>query len=122
MSMRAAILALALSVTLAAGCGGGGASQPAGSVKVTMTEYKFDPSTISVKPGSATFFLVNSGSVAHDMIVLSSDGKRVAGSELVQGGNTSVFTVNGLTAGSYRIICDQPGHEAAGMKGTLTVA
>ncbi len=87
-----------------------------------MTEFKFDPSTISVKPGNATFYLVNSGSVAHDMIVLSSDGKRVAGSELVQGGNTSLFTVNGLTAGSYRIICDQPGHEAAGMKGTLTVA
>ena len=122
--MRAVLVALTLSVALAAGCGGGGggSSQPAGSTKVTMTEFKFDPSTISVKPGSATFFLVNSGSVAHDMIVLSSDGKRVAGSELVQPGNSSVFTVNGLTAGSYRIICDQPGHEAAGMKGTLSVA
>ncbi len=123
MTVRAAILAVALSVALAAGCGGsGGGGQPAGSVKVTMTEFKFDPSTISVKPGNATFYLVNSGTVAHDMIVLGSDGKRVAGSELVQGGNTSVFTVNGLTAGSYGIICDQPGHEAAGMKGTLTVA
>lgn len=118
----AAPLVAALVLTVVAGCGGsGGGSQPAGSVKVVMTEFKFDPSTISVKPGKATFFLVNAGGVAHNMIVLDAVGKRVAASELVQAGNSSVFTVDGLTAGSYRIICDQPGHEAAGMKGTLTV-
>ena len=48
-------------------------------------------------------------------------GKRVAASELVQGGASSTFSVADLRAGSYRFICDQPGHEQAGMKGTLTV-
>lgn len=121
----AAVAGLALVLWAVAACGGSGGStgptQPPGSIKVTMTEFKFEPSTISVKPGSATFFLVNEGSVAHNMIVLSGDGKRVGASELVQGGASSTFTVDGLTAGSYRIICDQPGHEQAGMKGTLSV-
>jgi len=121
--MRPAVAAALVAIVLVVvGCGGSaGPAQPAGSVRVTMSEFKFDPSTIHVPPGTATFFLVNSGSVAHDMVVETGDGKRVAGSELVQGGNSSVFTVDGLTTGSYRIVCDQPGHEAAGMKGTLSV-
>jgi len=122
--MRRTIL-LAANVVLAFGaaaaCGGGGAGQPAGSIKVNMTEFKFDPSSISAPAGKVTFYLVNSGSVAHDLVVIGPDGKKVAGSELVQAGNTSVLTVDNLTAGSYRIICDQPGHEDSGMKGTLTI-
>ena len=117
----AAAAALALLLWAAAACGGSGASQPAGSIKVTMSEFKFDPSSISVKPGKSTFFLVNSGSVAHDMVIEKQDGSRVASSELVQAGNSSVFTVDNLAAGSYRIVCTQPGHESAGMKGTLSV-
>jgi plastocyanin len=124
MRMRATIISALFVVIAAAACGGsggGGSSQPAGSVKVTMTEFKFDPAALSVKPGTATFYLVNSGTVAHDMIIVGPSGSRVAGSELVQPGNTSLFTVDNLAAGSYRIICDQPGHEASGMKGTLSV-
>ncbi len=113
---------LALGVEAACGGGGGGGgAQPAGSIKVNMTEFKFDPATISAPAGKVTFFLVNSGAVAHDMVVMGSDGKRLASSELVQPGNTSVFTVDNLTAGTYPFICDQPGHLDAGMKGTLSV-
>jgi uncharacterized cupredoxin-like copper-binding protein len=107
----------------AAACGGGGgSSQPAGSTKVTMTDYKFAPADLNVKSGKAVFFLINNGSVSHDMVVLGSDGKRVAGSELVQPGNSSVFTVDNLPAGSYQVICDQPGHADLGMKGNLTAS
>jgi plastocyanin len=120
--IRAAAAALALAILWSVvACGGSGSSQPPGSIKVTMTEFKFDPASISAKSGKVTFFLVNSGSVAHDMVVLGPDGKRLASSDLVQGGNTTVFTVDSLAAGSYRIICDQPGHEQQGMKGTLSV-
>jgi len=112
---------LAIGATGSCGGGGGGGGQPAGSIKVVMTEFKFDPSTISAPSGKATFYLVNSGSVAHDMVVEGPDGKKIATSELVQPGNTSVFTVNNLSAGTYPFVCDQPGHEASGMKGTLTI-
>jgi plastocyanin len=120
---RAAAAATALTILwLAGACGGsGGSGQPAGSIKVTMTEFKFDPAAISAKSGRVTFFLVNSGSVAHDMVVQGPDGTKLASSDLVQGGDSGVFTISDLAPGSYRVVCDQPGHEQAGMKGTLSV-
>ena len=119
--MRALAVALA-AVALLAGCGGGSSpSQPAGSKKVTMTEFKFDPANISVPSGKVVFFLVNSGSTQHDMAIRDSSNNRLAISELVSAGDSVVFTVNSIAAGTYTIYCTQTGHEASGMKGTLTV-
>ena len=121
--MRALAVALA-SVALLAGCGGGGGggnAQPAGSIKVTMTEFKFEPSTIPAPAGKVVFYFVNAGTTSHDMVIRDSTGKRLAASELVSAGDSFVFTVSTLTAGTYTIFCDQPGHEASGMKGTLTI-
>ena len=122
MRLTAGALAL-LAVMLLAGCGGSSPSQPSGSVKVTMTEYKFDPSTINASSGKVVFFLVNAGTTSHDLIIRDSSGNRVSGaaSELVSAGDSFVFTVSNIAAGSYTFFCDQPGHEASGMKGTLTV-
>jgi len=115
-------LAFALvALALVAACGGGGASAPSGSIKVTMTEYKFDPSSISAPSGKVVFFLVNGGSLAHDLVIRDSSGNRKAGSELISAGDSSVFTVDNLAAGTYTIFCDQPGHESSGMKGTLNI-
>ncbi len=117
--------ALAAAVTAAAllaACGGGGSSgQPAGSIKVSLTEYSFNPSTISAPSGKVVFYLVNAGTVSHDMIIRDSSNNRVAGSELISSGDSIVFTVDNIAAGTYTFYCDQNGHEAAGMKGTLTV-
>jgi uncharacterized cupredoxin-like copper-binding protein len=113
-----------LALALLAGCGGGGGSsaQPAGSIKVTMTEFKFDPSTITAPAGKVVFFVVNAGNnTSHDMVIRDSTGKRIAGSELVSAGDSSVFTVDNIAAGAYTIFCAQPGHEGSGMKGVLTV-
>jgi len=122
--VRRTLAASLVALALVAGCGGGGGgggSQPAGSIKVTMTEFKFDPSTVSAPHGKVVLFLVNGGSVAHDLIVSDSSGNRVAGSELVSAGDSNVFTIDNIAAGTYKIFCDQPGHEASGMKGTLTI-
>ena len=124
-----AIAVAVVSVALLAGCGGGGggggAAQPAGSIKVSMTEYHFDPGSISASHGKVVFFLVNSGTISHDMIITtgsgSASGSVVGRSELVSAGDTFVFTVDNLAAGSYTYYCDQPGHEQSGMHGTLTV-
>lgn len=120
-----ALAASVLAVAVLAACGGsaGAATQPAGSIKVTMTEFKFDPATINVPAGKVVFYLVNAGNnTSHDMIIRNSSGTRMAGSDLVSAGDTSVFTVDNIAAGTYTYFCDQPGHENSGMKGTLTVS
>jgi uncharacterized cupredoxin-like copper-binding protein len=110
-----------LAVALLAACGGsGGSAQPAGSIKVTMTEFTFSPSTLSVPSGKVVFYLVNAGTVAHDMVIKDSSGTSAGRSELVSAGDSFVFTVPSLAAGKYTFICDQPGHEANGMHGDLT--
>jgi plastocyanin len=99
----------------------GGASQPAGSTKVTMSDFKFSPSDPSVKAGKVVFYLVNTGTTGHNMVIADSSKKQVAKSELVQAGNASIFTIDNLAAGAYVIFCDQTGHREAGMEGKLQV-
>jgi plastocyanin len=117
-----AIAGAVLAIALLAACGGGGSSgQPAGSIKVTMTEFSFSPSTISVPSGKVVFYLVNAGTTSHDMVIRDSSNNRVAGSDLISAGDSFVFTVDSIASGTYTYFCDRSGHEASGMKGTLTV-
>jgi uncharacterized cupredoxin-like copper-binding protein len=109
-------------VALLAACGGGaGGGQPAGSIKVTLTEYKFDSSSIDIPSGKAVFFVVNGGSLSHDMVIRDSSKHRIAGTDLLSPGDSAVLTVDSISAGKYTYLCDQPGHEGSGMSGTLTV-
>lgn len=119
--MRALAVAVA-AVAVLAGCGGGGGSAaPSGSIKVTLTEFKFDPGTINAPSGKVVFFLVNAGTTSHDFIIRDASNTKVSGSELISAGDSAVFTVDNIAAGTYTFFCDQPGHEASGMKGTLTI-
>ena len=121
--MRSLAVGLA-AVALLAGCGGGGGggnAQPAGSIKVTMTEFKFDPSTISAPSGKVVFWLVNAGTTQHDLGIRDATKKTIAISELVSAGDTFEFDVASISAGTYTFYCSQPGHEDSGMKGTLTI-
>jgi len=119
--MRAAAVAMVM-VALLAACGGGsGGTQPAGSTQVTLSEYKFAPSSITVQHGKVIFWLVNSGNVAHDMAMRDGSNNRIATSDLISAGDSKEFDVNDIAAGTYTIFCTQQGHESSGMKGTLTV-
>jgi uncharacterized cupredoxin-like copper-binding protein len=89
-----------------------------------MTEFKFGSGTaspITVAHGKVVFWLVNTGNTSHDLSIKDSSGNTVGTSELVSPGDSVEFDVDNLAAGSYTIVCTQPGHEASGMKGTLTV-
>lgn len=119
--MAVGLVAIALLAACGGSGGGSGSSQPAGSIQVTMTEFKFDPSTIQHSSGNMVFWLVNSGTTQHDMAIRDSTSKVIATSELVSAGDTKEFDVTGIAAGTYTFFCSQPGHEAEGMKGTLTV-
>jgi len=121
--MRALAVVVTAVALLLTGCGGGssGSGQPAGSLKVTMTEFKFDPSTISAPSGKVVFYLVNAGTTSHDMIIRDSSNNNLDSSDLISAGDTFVFTVNSIPAGTYTYFCNQAGHEASGMHGTLTI-
>jgi plastocyanin len=113
-----AVLLLVGLALAAAACGGD--AQPAGSTKVTMTEFQFSPSDLSVSGGKVVFYLVDSGTTSHNLVIKDSSDKVVAKSSLVQAGSSTVFTVDNLPAGSYKIVCDVSGHTESGMIGTLT--
>jgi uncharacterized cupredoxin-like copper-binding protein len=127
-SFRRALVSAAFAAAVIAGVacggssGGSGAAAPAGATKVTLSEYKFSPSSIDVKAGKVTFLLDNSGTIGHDMVVSDAGGKVLGKSDLVQSGNTTEFTVSNLPAGTYTFYCDVPGHRANGMQGTLTAS
>jgi plastocyanin len=75
--------------------------------------YKFKNAT--AKAGKVTIVTKNDASVPHNIAI-----KGGPSGPVVQGGGTSKITAN-LKAGSYTFYCAVPGHEQAGMKGTLAV-
>jgi plastocyanin len=75
--------------------------------------YKFKSAT--AKAGKVTVESKNDASVPHNIAI-----KGGPSGPVVQGGGVSKITAN-LKAGSYTFYCAVPGHEQAGMKGTLSV-
>jgi len=94
---------------------GGGGTRP--TIEVVMTDFAFSPATITIPTSGATLTLVNDGASVHNFEILGQGIK----SPDVASGVTDTFEVPALAAGTYQIICPQPGHEGAGMVGTLIV-
>jgi high-affinity iron transporter len=122
----AATVVVILSLIVAA-CSGSGAS-PAGtaassaaegSIAVVAAEYQFDPATVSVPAGEVTFRVTNGGTEEHEFEVFQ--GETVV--DEIEGlvpGLTRDLTLT-LEPGDYTYVCKLAGHDALGMKGTLTV-
>jgi len=139
--LAAVVVALAAAVAVAAGGGGGGSggggggmaasmamtggaarqgevvnvmASPHGRLRFTMTQ-----ATVA-RPGTVTLRMANpsSAGIKHGIAIeghgVDRDGPIVAP------GKTSTVTVT-LNKGTYTYYCPVPGHEQAGMKGTLTV-
>jgi uncharacterized cupredoxin-like copper-binding protein len=79
------------------------------------SEFRFVLSAKSVKHGTVTFKVTNSGVLPHDFSI---NGKKTT---LLSGGGTATLKVTFLKAGKFPYQCTVTGHAAAGMKGTLTV-
>jgi plastocyanin len=78
----------------------------------------FQYNKANATPGNVTISMPNMSPITHD-ISIKGNGVNQQGARVGHGG-TSKITVN-LKPGTYTFYCSVPGHEAGGMKGTLTV-
>jgi plastocyanin len=103
--------------------GGGGGGGGGSTVKISADpsgQLAFEQKSVTApKPGAVTIDFTNDSPVGHDVHVQDQSGKDLGGTDVITGSSTSA-TVN-LKPGTYTFFCSVPGHEAAGMKGTLTV-
>ena len=122
---RIAAVAAFVALPLTACGGGSSASGGCGTTSTTnpsvtvhsLDALKYDQSEYTAKAGDVSIELVNDGSIVHTLLVKDKGCKLQVGST----GDKKVGTVN-LTAGTYTIYCDVPGHESGGMKATLVVS
>jgi plastocyanin len=78
-------------------------------------KLKFSKSSLKARHGKVTIKMSNPSSLPHSIAI---KGKG-AGKTVRKGGTSTVSAT--LKKGRYTFYCTVPGHEAAGMKGTLTV-
>jgi plastocyanin len=100
--------------TTAAGGGGGE------TVKVSATDFKFDPSDPTVAPGEVTFDVTNDGKTLHNLEVEGPSGEAELPEDL-QPGDSGSFAVDLSESGTYKFYCPVGNHEELGMVGEVTV-
>jgi plastocyanin len=120
------LLVAALSISLAACSGGESAAEPTEAADGIVTFVGND--SVKWTDGSLTAVAVDGnlsatlscdGAVPHNLVI---DGVE-AGAELVAcAGNDSATVDVAIAPGTYSFHCSIPGHQAAGMEGTLTVS
>jgi plastocyanin len=81
-------------------------------------QLKFLASSASATAGKLTINMKNASSVPHDIAIRGNGVSQVG--HVVSGGGISTVAET-LKRGTYTFYCSVDGHEAAGMKGTLTV-
>jgi uncharacterized cupredoxin-like copper-binding protein len=85
-----------------------------------LDTMKFDPPSLTARAGQPIqVTLDNGGQIAHDFAM--TDGVAQPVSITAQPGQTATATFTIAKPGTYTYVCNQPGHEQAGMKGTLTI-
>jgi plastocyanin len=88
-------------------------------IDVADSGLQFVSSTAIASAGPVVIRSKNPQSLGHD-IAIRGNGVDMKG-DIVSDGGVSTITISDLKPGTYTYYCSVPGHEAAGMKGTLTV-
>lgn len=88
------------------------------SLKVDAGDIYFSEKELSMPADTdVELTLTNVGVAQHDLVIENTE----FATSILNGGASETITVN-LPAGEYQYFCSVPGHRAAGMAGTLTVA
>jgi uncharacterized cupredoxin-like copper-binding protein len=96
-------------------------SVPANALVVEALDIKFDKKAYEAPAGKVTIAYESKAQQIHTLVVLDKDHTAIGKTLRVTPGQTQVETYD-LPAGTYELICDIPGHAAAGMMATLTTS
>lgn len=131
MRIRFTMLAVLLMFMLTA-CGGAGSAKTSHSV--TLTDFAFSPTELTVPAGQEiTLDAANTGAVIHNFIIMNlgasagteytanDDANAYWKLEVPAGGSTTATFTAPTEPGEYEVVCSTPGHLQAGMVGKLTV-
>src|SRR3954454_24371709 len=82
-------------------------------------QLKFEQTSLTATAGKDTIDFTNKSPVGHNVQIQDSNGKVIGGTKTITGESTTATVA--LKPGKYTYFCSVPGHEQAGMKGTLPV-
>ena len=95
---------------------GGAAEAAPTSVMVHLSEFAIEPKTVTVAQGG-TLQAMNTGAIQHNLAVKDT----TLATPMIDPGGSANLAMAGLSAGTYQLLCQVPGHDAAGMVATLKV-
>ncbi|MGA6946351.1 MAG: cupredoxin domain-containing protein [Solirubrobacterales bacterium] len=107
--------------TQASTTGGAAATGAGGTVNLTATDFKFNPSDQTVSSGDVTFNEKNDGQVTHSLEiedVTPGHDQELEGD--VSPGQSGTLKAN-LAPGKYEFYCPIGNHKEMGMEGEITV-
>ena len=114
---RILLFILCFTGLLLAACGKDVPTPSSLEMKILAQDIKFDVKTLTAKvnqPVKLTY--INQGSIDHAFKI---DG--IVDEYKVKPGQTHLFQFTPTKAGQFKFVCAMPGHEPAGMVGTLVV-
>ena len=130
------MLASALVIS-AVSCGRGGSGSGGASVQVTLKDFSIAVDPASVNAGTVSFDITNDGPSTHELAIVRTDKAPddlpVENGEIPEGEidivdeqediapSTSTTLSVDLSAGSYVLVCNLPGHYQQGMHAAFTV-
>jgi plastocyanin len=112
----AAAIVLGVVVAVAPAAPAGTATTLKVTTKAGLT---YNVKVLKAKAGKVTIRYTNSSGITHD-VRIRKGSRKLGGTKVISKGTTS--TTLTLKKGTYTFYCSIPGHEQAGMKGTLRVS
>jgi nitrite reductase (NO-forming) len=86
------------------------------NVMVHLLEFNIEPNDVTVATGG-TLNVMNIGTMTHNLAIKGTS----LTTPMINGGGSADLNLAGLSAGTYTVYCQVPGHDAAGMHATLHV-
>jgi nitrite reductase (NO-forming) len=90
------------------------AAEGVATSEVSLVDFAIEPPELTV-PADTVLQVANDGAVVHNLAVEN------VSSDMFDPGASGELDLTGLAPGSYTMICEVPGHEAAGMTGTIVI-